>query len=64
METFINSQFGDRPLTWMFCERMANSRINHLHERALRILYKNRDLSFGKKDWFFYDTPQEHSVII
>ena len=55
METCIHSQFGYCPLTWMFCGRKANSRINHLHERALRIVLKNRDLSFDgllKKDVF------------
>ena len=46
METFINSQFGYCPLTGMFCGRKVNSRIKHLYERALRLVYKNRDLSF------------------
>ena len=36
METFINSQFGYCPLTWMFCKRKSNSKINHLHEIALK----------------------------
>ena len=30
----------------MFCGRKTNSRTNPLHDRALRIVYKNRDLSF------------------
>lgn len=46
IETFITSQFGHYPPTWIFCGRKANSRTNHLHERALRIVYKSRDLSF------------------
>ena len=49
METLFYLQFGYCPLTWMFCGRKASSRINHLHEEALRIIYTNRDLSFGKK---------------
>ena len=30
----------------MFHGRRANSKINHIHERALRIVYKNNALSF------------------
>ena len=30
----------------MFHDRKANSEINHIHERALRIVYKNNVLSF------------------
>ena len=30
----------------MFHGRKANSKINHIHERALRIVYKNNVLSF------------------
>ena len=33
-------------LTWMSHGRRANSKINHIHERALRIVYKNNALSF------------------
>ena len=33
-------------LTWMSHGRRANSKINHIHERALRIVYKNNVLSF------------------
>ena len=49
----------------MFCERKANYRTNHLHERALRIVYKNRDLSFDDLlKYLFYDTPEEPLDII
>ena len=37
----------------MFCQRPSNIRINHLHERALRILYNDHELTFEnltKKD--------------
>ena len=37
---------GYCPLTWMFHGRRANSKINHIHERALRIVYKNNILPF------------------
>ena len=39
MKSSIESQFGYCPLKWMFCRRKANTRINHVHERALRIAY-------------------------
>ena len=45
MKTFIESQFNYCPLTWMFHSRQLNSKINKLHERALRIVYKNPNLT-------------------
>jgi len=53
VKAFVESQFGYCPLTWMFHSRKANSKINHIHERALRIIYKDNNLSFEellKKD--------------
>ena len=46
VKTFIESQFGYCPLIWMFHSRILNNRINRLHERALRLVYKNSTLSF------------------
>ena len=46
LKAFVESQFGYCPLTWMFHGRRANSKINHIHDRALRIVYKNNVLSF------------------
>ena len=46
MKTFIQSQFNYSPLVWMFHNRTLNHKINKLHERALRIVYKNETLSF------------------
>ena len=46
MKSFSESQFGSCPLTCMFCGRKTNTRINHVHERALRIVYKNNSLCF------------------
>ena len=37
----------------MFCQRPSNTRINHLHERALRIVYNDNESTFQdilKKD--------------
>ena len=53
MKTFIESQFSYCPLIWMFHGRIVNKKINHLHERALRIVYKDYISSFEdllKKD--------------
>ena len=41
MKTFILSQFNYCPLVWMFCDRTLNNKINRIHERALRIAYKD-----------------------
>ena len=46
MKTFIDSQFGYCPLIWMFHGRIANRKINHLHERSLRIVYNDYKSSF------------------
>ena len=46
MKAFIESQFGYCPLIWMFHSRILNNRINKLHERALRLVYKDTHLTF------------------
>ena len=46
MKTFIDSQFNYCPLIWMFHSRQLNNKINKIHERALRIAYKDSTLSF------------------
>ena len=46
MKTFIESQFNYCPLLWMFCSRTLNNKINKLHERALRVVYKSDNLTF------------------
>ena len=48
MKAFIESQFGYCPLVWMFYSRTLNNRINKLHERALRLVYKDTRLSFNE----------------
>ena len=48
MNTFIKSQFNYCPLLWMFHCRTLNNKINKLHERALRIVYENDELSFDE----------------
>ena len=46
MKTFIESQFNYCPLLWMFHSRHINKRVNSLHERALRVVYKDRISTF------------------
>ena len=41
MRTFIESQFNYCPLIWMFHSRNINNKINKLHERVLRLVYKD-----------------------
>ena len=53
MKAFIKSQFAYCPLIWMFFQRSTNTRINHLHERAVRIVYNDNESTFEdfiKKD--------------
>ena len=42
----MESQFGYFTLTWMFYSRKGNSKINRIHERSLRIVYKHNIYSF------------------
>ena len=46
MNAFISSQFGYCPLIWMCHSRALNTRINRIHERALRIVYDDHSSSF------------------
>ena len=46
MKVFIESQFQYCPLVWMFHSRSLNNKINRLHERALRLVYKNSKDTF------------------
>ena len=46
MKAFILSQFNYCPLVWMFHSREINNRLNRIHERALRLAYKDHHSSF------------------
>ena len=48
MRIFIESQFAYCPLVWMCCDKTSVNRINYLHERALRTVYKDNVLTFEK----------------
>ena len=46
MKALIKSQFSYCHLVWMFHSRTLNNKINKLHNRALRLVYKGDKLSF------------------
>lgn len=46
INAFVTSHFSYCPLVWMFHSRKLNNRINHIHERALRIIYQDYQSSF------------------
>ena len=56
IKSFIESQLGYYHVIWMFRGRRANNKINHLHERSLRVVYKDSNSWFKellKKDNLF-----------
>ena len=53
MKSFTEAQFGYYQLIWMFHTRELNRKVNHIHERALRIVNRHNSSSFTellKKD--------------
>ena len=46
LRAFIESQLSYCPLIWMFHLRTLNSKINRLHEKALRIVYEDYKSKF------------------
>ena len=46
MKAFIMSQFSYCPVVWMCHGRTLNNKINKLHERALRLVYDDRQSTF------------------
>ena len=46
MKTFVMSQFSYCPLVWMCHTITLNNKRNKLHERALRIVYDDRQSAF------------------
>ena len=45
-QRIVNSFITYCPLVWIFHSRRLNNRINHIHERALRIIYHDYNFSF------------------
>jgi len=53
LKSFVESQFGYCPLVWMFHDRGVEHKINRVHERALRCVYRDDVSTFDqllKKD--------------
>ena len=48
LKSFFDSQFSYCPLVWMFHDRTLDTKINKVHERALRIMYANYEFSFDE----------------
>lgn len=48
MKAFLNSQSGYCFLAWMLRNRTLSSRINRIHDRALRIVYRDKTPSFSE----------------
>ena len=58
MKAFIASQFSYCPLIWMLHSRTLNNRINNIHERSLRLTYKDNQSSFKQL------LEKDHSVTV
>ena len=48
LNAFITAQFSYASVIWMFHSRKANNRINRIHERALRLAYKDYTSTFDE----------------
>ena len=46
IKSFFESKFSYCPLVWMLYNRSLNTKVNKLHERSLRILYKDDTSTF------------------
>ena len=46
MNFFFNAQFDYCPLIWILHSRGNNSKIKHLHERCLRLIYNDKKSSY------------------
>ena len=58
MKAFATFQFSYCPLIWMFHSRTLNNRINNIHQRALRLTYKDNQSSLKEL------LEKDHSVTV
>ena len=58
MKAFITFQFSYCPLIWMLHSRTLNNRINNIHERAMRLKYKDNKSSLKQL------LEKDHSVTV
>ena len=47
IKAFIISRFNYCPLIWMFLSKQLNNRINKIQEGAIRLVYKDKKLTFN-----------------
>ena len=45
-QSFVACNFNYCPLVWHFCGKVNNSKLEKIHERALKIIYKDYDSSY------------------
>ena len=69
IKSFIISQFNYCPLIWMILHRNLNKKINHIHERALRIVYDDysssfKDLSYKHKSVTIHQRNLQQLAIV
>ena len=55
VQLFKTSHFSCHPLVWMFHGRCLNNRIDHIHERTLKIIYQ--DYNSSVKELLRTDSP-------
>ena len=48
MKAFIESQFNYFSLIWMFHSRTMNNKMNHILEKALRLVYSNYSSNYDE----------------
>ena len=58
MKAFVTSQVSYCPLIWILHSRTLNNRINNIHERTLRLTYKDNKSPFKQL------LEKYHSVIV
>ena len=58
MSAFITSQFSYCTLVWMSHSKTMNNRINKIHEKALRLVYKDETNDLLKKGQIIKYSPK------
>ena len=48
IKAFLESQFNNCPLIWMFHSRTLNNKINRIREKALRTVHSDYNSSFNE----------------
>ena len=64
LKSFIESNFSYCPLVWMFHSRSLNNCIKRLHERGLRLIYKDPSLSFDELLRLFLYTIETYRSLL